>query len=84
MGASTVKLESALLREIRAAKPPNQSLAAFVREAIERDLLRRKLRTAAERYRAFLDEHQDERDELDAWERAPLTSRPQKGARSRA
>jgi len=78
MAATTVKLEAELLREIRAAKPARQTLAAFVREAIEHELLRRKLRAAAEQYRAFLDEHTDEREELDAWESAPLASPPRR------
>ena len=78
MAASTIKLEEDLLHEIRAAKPAKQSLAAYVREAIERDLLRRKLRAAAEQYRAFLDEHPDEQEEQQAWEGAPLASPPRR------
>jgi hypothetical protein len=81
MPASTVKLEAALLREISAAKPPGQTLASFVREAIERELLRRKLRAAAEQYCVFLEEHPNEAEELELWENAPLATRPR---RSRA
>ncbi len=78
MPASTIRLDDALLRKIRAAKPTEQSLAAYVREAIERDLLRRKLRAAAEAYRTFLDEHPEEQDQEHAWERAPLASAPRR------
>ena len=78
MPASTVKLDAALLREISAAKPRGQTLAAFVREAIERELLRRKLRAAAEQYCAFLDEHPDETQELELWESSPLAARPRR------
>ena len=78
MGASTVKLEAALLKEIRSAKPPQQTLAAFVREAIERELLRRKLRAAAEQYAAFLEANPDEGAELEVWEGAPLAVRPRR------
>ena len=81
MSATTVKLESGLLREIRAVKPPSQSLAAYVREAVERDLLRRRLRVAAERYQALLDDHPEEQAEMDVWEAAALSSAPR---RSRA
>jgi hypothetical protein len=79
MSATTVKLEAALLREIRAVKPRQQTLAGYVREAVERDVLRRKLRAAAERYQAFLREHPHEAAAMDEWETAPLAS-PPKGA----
>jgi hypothetical protein len=78
MPASTVKLEATLLRDIRAAKPPGQTLAAFVRDAVERELRRRKLRAAAEQYRAFLDEHPEELEDLERWEVAPLASAPKR------
>jgi hypothetical protein len=81
MGATTVKLEDALLREIRAVKPQGQTLAAYVREAVERDILHRKLRSSAEQYQVFLSKHPEEKAELDSWERAPLTAKPVKARR---
>jgi hypothetical protein len=81
MSATTVKLEEELLREIRILKPQGQSLAAFVREAVERDILRRKLRSAAERYQAFLGENPEEGQDLDDWERARLTTQPRRTRR---
>ena len=76
MSATTVKLEAALLRDIQSVKPRNQSLAAYVRDAIARDVMRRRLRASAEEYQAFLREHPDEADDIDAWERAPLAKPP--------
>lgn len=76
MSATTVKLEAALLRDIQSVKPRNQSLAAYVRDAIERDVMRRRLRASAEEYQAFLREHPDEADEMGAWERSPLAKPP--------
>jgi hypothetical protein len=78
MSATTVKLEERLLREIRAVKPREQSLAAYVREAVERDLLRRKLKSAAEEYQTFLNTNADEQDELETWERASLVVAPRR------
>lgn len=76
MSATTVKLEAALLKEIRSVKPAAQSLSAYVREALERDLLRRRLRSAAERYQALLEDEPEEQAEMESWGDAPLASRP--------
>jgi hypothetical protein len=81
MGATTVKLEAEILRKIDAVKPRDQSLAAYVREAVERDILRRQLRTAAERYQVFLSENVEEQHELDDWERASLATSPRRTRR---
>jgi hypothetical protein len=81
MSASTVKLEAEVLRKINGVKPRDQSLAAYVREAIERDIRRRQLRTAAERYQAFLSENLDEQQELQDWERARLATAPRRTRR---
>ena len=76
MSATTVKLEAGLLREIRAVKPKDQTLSAYVRQAVERDVMRRKLRLAAERYGAFLREHPGEAEDIAVWESAPLAVAP--------
>jgi hypothetical protein len=76
MSATTVKLEAELLREIRSVKPKDKTLTAYVREAVERDVARRKLRQAAEQYQAFLRDHPGEGEDLAAWERAPLAVPP--------
>jgi hypothetical protein len=76
MSATTVRLDEATLREIRSVKPRDQTLAAYVREAVDRDILRRKLRAAATEYQAFLGEHPEEGEDLAAWERAPLAAPP--------
>jgi hypothetical protein len=81
MSATTVKLEAELLREIRSVKPKDKTLTAYVREAVERDVARRKLRQAAEQYQAFLRDHPDEQDDVAAWERAPLATSPRRRRR---
>ena len=82
MSATTVKLESKLLREIAKMKAPAQTLASFVREAVENDLRRRRLRAAAEAYQKFLSQNPAARQELEEWETADL-SRPAKKRKRR-
>jgi hypothetical protein len=72
MSATTIKLEDSLLKEIRAAKPRDQTLAAFVREALRSELRRRRLSAAAREYQAFLNANPQERAEMEQWAEAPL------------
>jgi hypothetical protein len=81
MAATTVKLESELLRKIAKAKGPTQTLAAFVREAVENDLRRRQLRVAAEAYQQFLSKNKTERRDLEEWEKADLSNVPKRKRR---
>lgn len=76
MPATTVKLDSELLREIAKIKSPKQTLAAFVRESLQRDIDRRKLRAAAETYRQLLTENEKERREMEEWEASHLAVAP--------
>ncbi len=78
MPATTVKLDSELLREISKIKSPKQTLAAFVRESLQRDIERRKLRAAAETYCQLLEENEEERRELEEWEAAHLAAHPKR------
>lgn len=76
MGATTVKLDSVLLSEIAGTKPKNQTLSAYVREALRRDLRRQHLRKAAGIYNSLLREDPVERQLMDEWEAAPLSVEP--------
>ncbi len=78
MAATTIKLESALLKEIRAIKPRDQTLAAYVREALERDVRRHRLALATRDYAAFLAGNPEEQREMAAWADAPLTKAPKR------
>lgn len=78
MPATTVKLDADLLREIARIKPPQQTLSAFVRETLQADIRRRKLRTAAETYQRLLSENNEERAALEEWEMAPLARAPKR------
>lgn len=83
MKATTIKIEGDLLREIESAKPPSQSVSAFVRSVLRKELDRRQLRNAAAEYQAFVSENPEERQWLDAWERSDLVSPPDTGRAGR-
>ena len=76
MAATTVKLDAELLREISTVKPDEQTLSAYVREALQRDVRRQQMRRAAEAYVALLRDNPKEREALDEWEAAPLATNP--------
>jgi hypothetical protein len=78
MSATTVKLDAELLKAIASVKPRAQTLSAYVREALHRDLRRRQMREAAEKYRALLRNNPAERKALDEWEAAPLATEPRR------
>jgi predicted CopG family antitoxin len=76
MPSTTIKLEEDLHAKVGELKAPHQSMTAFVRELIEREHSRKQQAVAAEAYRAFLEEHPQERAELELWEAAPLSDLP--------
>ncbi len=76
MQATTIKLEYPILKELRKFLPPHQSLTAFVREILERDLRRRKIIQAADAYVAWLAKHPEEQEWMDEWSGADLEHMP--------
>lgn len=84
MKANALKIESPLLDELNRIRPKEKSLAAFVRETLQKEVLRQKMGQAAERYVKFLEGHAKERDWLSEWERVDLGEppAPRKGKRS--
>ena len=76
MKGTTIKIEGDLLAGIEAAKDSTQSVSAYVRSVLRRDLDRRKLRDAATRYRDFVTSNANERSWLEEWDRADLISPP--------
>ena len=81
MRATTIKVEGELLEELERAKPAAQSLSAFIRSVLRRELVRRKLGDAAERYAEFLHSCEDERKWLEEWDRADLVRPPKRKRR---
>ena len=76
MKANALKIESPLLDELNQIRPKEKSLAAFVRETLQKEVLRQKMSQAADRYVKFLEDHAKERDWLSEWERADLGESP--------
>lgn len=81
MKATTVKLDGATVSALAALKPAKVKLTTFVRQILEREISKRRLREAAAKYAAFLAEHRDETRWLEKWEAADLASPPKKGSR---
>ena len=79
MRATTIKVEGELLDALEKEKPTAESLASFVRSILEKEVVRRKMVDAAERYADFLRDRPDEREWLEEWERSdvdrPVTRR---------
>lgn len=75
-GDTTIKLDSSVVREIAGILPERQTLTAFVREAVQRDVRRRKMRAAALLYRETLEGDAAEAAEMEEWEAAPLATEP--------
>lgn len=76
MKATTVKIPGELLAQIEAAKPDDQSVSAFVRGVLLKAIQAERNKRAAEQYRSFVDEHDDERQWLEEWDTADLVSPP--------
>lgn len=76
MKATTVKVEGTLLVELERIKPARQSLAAYVRALLEREVQRQKMIAAGQRYAEFVRESPEESTWLEEWDRADLASLP--------
>jgi len=76
MKATTVKVEGELLRELERLKPARQSLAAYVRTVLEREIQRRRMVEAGQRYADFVHESPEEASWLEEWDRADLAEPP--------
>ena len=76
MKATTIKLEGELLRDLEASKPTDQSLTAYVRSVLRKNLDRSEVRDAAIASRAFVESDENEKACLDEWDRADLNTPP--------
>lgn len=73
---TTIKLDAAVVREVTEFLPERQTLTAFVREAVTRDVRRRKLRAAATLYRETFERDPAEAAAMEEWEAASLATEP--------
>jgi predicted CopG family antitoxin len=72
MPATTIKLESELVKKVTSLKPKDESISGYVRGLIEREHRAREHTASAIAYQQFLDGSPDERAAMEAWESAPL------------
>lgn len=72
MSATTIKLESDLVKKVAALKPKDESISGYVRGLIEKEHWAREHREAANTYQQFLRENPEERAAMEVWESAPL------------
>src|SRR5262245_13195186 len=75
MKATTFKVEGELLKELERTKPPQETLSGYVRSILEREVRRRRLAEAADRYVQLLRDAPDERAWLDEWVRPTWPAR---------
>lgn len=80
-GDTTIKLDALVVREIAEILPERQTLTAFVREAVTRDVRRRKLRQAASLYQSMLERDSCEALSMEEWEASPLATEPKRRTR---
>ena len=76
MSATTIKLEGAILKELKEFKRSDQSLSALIRELLQSELRRRRMATAGQNYVSFLKDNAAESMEMDAWTSAALDTDP--------
>lgn len=74
MQATTIKLEDPLLGELKKYLPKEESISSFVRNLLEKEIQRQKMIQAAEEYSHFLAAHPEEKEGLEEWESADLTT----------
>jgi hypothetical protein len=75
---TTIKLDAMVVQEVASVLPEKQTLTAFVREAVTRDVRRRKLKQAASLYQAMLGRDSDEAGAMEEWESSPLATEPKR------
>jgi hypothetical protein len=81
MKATTIKLEGELLKELERAKSPTESLSAYVRNVLIKDLRRARLVQSAAAYQEFLEANPEEQPWLKDWDEADLSTPPQRRQR---
>lgn len=76
MSATTIKVEGNLLKDIKKCLAVSQSVTAFVRETLEKEVRQRQMIAGAEAYNKFLQENPEEQEWLEDWEEADLLNPP--------
>jgi hypothetical protein len=72
MTATTIKLEGDIFKEVKQLVREKQSITSFVRQSIQAELKRIRMREAAVQYQQFLQKNPEEAHDMALWEAADL------------
>lgn len=72
MTATTIKLEGDIFQEVRQIVRDKQSITSFVRQSVQAELKRIRMREAAVQYQDFLQKNPAEAHDMALWEAADL------------
>lgn len=82
MSATTLKIESPLLDELKKICPKQKSISAFVRSILEQIIQKQKMANAIQCYQEFLTRNPQEAEWLNEWESADLAAKPKSRKKS--
>ena len=78
MPATTIKLESDLVKKVTELKSKDESISGYVRNLIVKDHKARENKAAVLIYKQFLEDNPEERAAMEVWELAPLVGEIEK------
>lgn len=73
MTATTIKLDGEVFKEVRQYVRERQSITSFVRQSIQAELKRIRMRESAVEYQQFLQKNPEEAHDMALWEQAKLS-----------
>ncbi len=78
MPATTIKLESDLVKKVTELKSKDESISGYVRNLIVKEHKARENKAAVLIYKQFLEDNPEERAPREVWELAPLVGEIEK------
>lgn len=78
MPATTIKLESDLVKKVTELKSKDESISGYVRNLIVKEHKARENKAADLIYKQFLEDNPEERAAMEVWELAPLVGEIEK------
>ena len=78
MPATTIKLESDLVKKVTELKSKDESISGYVRNLIVKEHMARENKAAVLSYKQFLEDNPEERAAMEVWELAPLVGEIEK------
>ncbi|KAB2649125.1 MAG: hypothetical protein WCO38_06735 [Verrucomicrobiota bacterium] len=78
MPATTIKLESDLVKKVTELKSKDESISGYVRNLIVKEHKARENKAAVLIYKQFLEDNPEERAAMEVWELAPLVGEIEK------